>query len=270
MRHLHKGSIAILAFFLVLAIGYFSVHPSNQRNWAEEQSILSYAEINGNMIEVFNVRNFTYDSSGGYTPKYYNKSYDLNELDSLWYVVEPFSKIQGVAHTFFSFGFGSEFLSISIEIRKEKGETFSALRGLAKQYELMYVFADERDVINLRANYRNDSVYLYQINAEEKAIQNLFLDMIRRADALGENPEFYNTLTNTCTTNIVGHVNKITPGRVPLNLKIFLPAYSDELVYDLGLIDTDKPFSELRAESKINEKAAIYKDDPRFSLLIRS
>jgi hypothetical protein len=118
--------------------------------------------------------------------------------------VEPFSGIPGSAHTLLSFEFENDiFVAISVEIRKEKGESYHPAKGLFDQYELMYVIGDEKDLIKLRANYRKDTVFLYPIKAEVEDIRSLFLDMIARTNKLKEKPEFYNTLTNTCTTNIV-------------------------------------------------------------------
>jgi hypothetical protein len=188
----------------------------------------------------------------------------------VYYVVEPFSGPLGAAHTFVSFEFeGDQFVSISVEIRKEKGETFSAHKGLLNKYELMYVIADERDVIKLRSNYRKDQVFLYPGRTTPEKGRQLFVDMLNRANALGEKPEFYNTLTNTCTTNIVAHVNDITPKKIPFSFKVLMPAHSDELALKVGLIDTDLPLEEARAKYKINDRAMKYADDPNFSVRIR-
>lgn len=191
-------------------------------------------------------------------------------MKKVYFVVEPFSGYVGAAHTFLSFEFEDNvFVSISVEIRKEKGESFSALKGLLRQYELMYVIADERDVVKLRSNYRKDNVYVYPVKADLEKSKKLFLSMIEKTNKLAMYPEFYNTLTNTCTTNIVSHVNEITSGRVPLNLSILFPANSDQFAYDLGLIDTDLSFEKAREKFLINEKALKYADDAMFSVKIR-
>jgi len=185
-------------------------------------------------------------------------------------MVEPFSGHGlGAAHTLLSFGFVDEYVAISVEIRKEKGEKFSPLKGLFRNYELMYVIGDERDLIKLRSNYRRDTVYLYRINTTAERMQFVFLDMLERINEIRYEPEFYNTLTNTCTTNIVRHVNTIVPGRITLSYKVLMPAYSDELAYDLGLIVTNSSFEETREHYKINEEALLYADDPLFSVKIR-
>lgn len=258
--------------FLLLAgiLWWLVLTPSNDRDWAEDQAILPYADIQGNLITIHNIRNFEYKNTHEYIKNYYDKTFDLDKIKKIYYIVEPFSGYKDAAHTFLSFEFeNNEFVAISIEIRKEKGEKFSALKGLFKQYELMYVIADERDVVKLRSNYRNDKVYVYPVNTTKEKIQKVFLDMITRANTLREKPEFYNTLTNTCTTNIMAHVNNISPKRIPFSLKVLLPAKSDELAYDLGLIDTSLSFEETRAKFLINKKAAEYAHDTEFSKKIR-
>jgi hypothetical protein len=271
----------IIYLILLLTILYLIIHfilnifirPSNNHNWNDDQSVLPYAEINNNLVTIHNIRNFQYKTITDYTRNYYDKTFDLNKLQKVWYVVEPFSGIPGSAHTFLSFEFeNDEFVSISVEIRKEKGETYSPIKGLLNQYELMYVVADEKDVIKLRTNYRKDQVFLYPVETTKDKVREVFLDMINRANELRKNPEFYNTLTNTCTTNIVKHVNTVTPSRIPfLNLRILFPANSDILAKELGLLDVDKtlPIEKLREKYNINTKALKYSDDPEFSARIR-
>lgn len=265
--------LVILASVIVVTIFVRNVinSPSNDRNWNEDQMVLPSAMIKGNLITINNVRNFEYASTTSFIAKYYDETYDLNKLIKVWYVVEPFSGIPGSAHTFLSFEFENDkFVSISVEIRKEEGEKYHPVKGLFNQYELMYVIADERDVIKLRSNYRKDLVYVYPIRAPKEKMKSLFVDMLERANHLRDNPEFYNTITNTCTTNIVAHVNKITPKRIPFfNLRILLPANSDKLAYKLGLIDTDLPFDEARQKYFINDRAIKYENSNDFSRMIR-
>ena len=259
------------AIVMALIITHFITKPSNDRNWASDQAVLAYAEINNNLISIHNIRNFSYRSTTDYTQNYYDKTFDLNKIKEVYYVVEPFSGIPGSAHTFLSFEFeGDQFVSISVEIRKEQGETYNPIKGIFNQYELMYVIADERDVIKLRTNYRKDLVYLYPAKTTKEKMQKLFLDMVERANYLKDNPEFYNTVTNTCTTNIVRHVNTVTPKRVPLlRLQVLLPEDSDKLAYKLGLIDTDLPFEKARERYFINDRAMKYSDASDFSTKIR-
>lgn len=297
MKILHKWLKRIfysLLVFVVLTvcvfvIVHFSTTASNNRAWNDDQAILPYAEINDNLVSIHNIRNFSYTSTTSYIPSYYDKVFDLDKIKRAWYVVEPFSGIPGSAHTFLSFEFerdskgghggesgsqngagSSEFVSISVEIRKEKGEAFHPVKGLFNKYELMYVIADEKDSIKLRTNYRKDLVYLYPAKTTKEKTRTLFLDMIHRANELKDTPEFYNSVTNTCTTNIVRHVNDITPNRLPsFNLQILLPANSDKLAYKYGLLDTELTFEEARKKYFINDKALQYADDPDFSMRIR-
>jgi len=264
------GIILLIAFIFVV-VGILT-KASNERDWNKDQEVLPRAQINGNIVSIYNIRNFSYTSTSSYTSNYYDKQFDLNKIVKVWYVVEPFSGIPGSAHTFLSFEFEeNKFVSISVEIRKEKGESFHPLKGLFNQYELMYVIADERDAIKLRSNYRKDLVYLYPIKTTKKQAQELFTGMIDRTNNLADHPEFYNSITNTCTTNIAKHVNNIIAGKVPLfNLRILLPANSDKLAYKLGLIDTDLSFEEARKEYLINDRAVKYGSDPNFSLRIRN
>ena len=270
-----KKFFKILLYILLLLIIIYGciivfVRPSNDRDWADDQKVLPYAEINGDSVKMFNVRNFDYTSTKKYTPNYYDKTFDLNKITSVDFILEPFSEFAGAAHTFLSFGFeDGEYLSISVEIRKEKGEEFSPLKGLFNKYEIMYVVADEKDAVKLRSNFRKDKVYIYPAKTKKVKIRALFLDMINEINDLKDKPKFYNTLTSTCTTNIMKHINSITPDRVPFSYKVLLPGYADELAFDLDLIDTDLTLEEAREVFLINERAEKYADSENFSEMIR-
>lgn len=265
----NKKIYLVLIIILLAGIWFFSKTPSNDRNWSSDQVILPHAEFTGDQVTVFNIRNFTYDSTTDYTPAYYDRTFDLTELTSVDYIVEPFGSI-GAAHTFVSFGFSNgDHLAISVEIRKKVGDEFSPLRGLLRSYEIMYVIADERDVVKLRTNHRQNDVYLYPVHTSQANMQKLFVDMLSRANTLKEQPEFYNTLTNNCTTNIARHINQISPDRIPWDIRLLLPENSDALAYELGLLDDSVPLEELRERHRINEKARQYTGTGDFPYLIR-
>ena len=281
MRWLKKALKWSLSFLGLVWGGYFVfsliVRPSLDRDWNEDQAVLARAAIDGDRVTITNIRNVDYRSTSDYDVRYYDKTFDLTKLESVWYVVEPFSGHGfGAAHTLMSFGFeGGEYVAISAEIRKEKGESFSAVKGLFRHYEIVYVIADERDVIKLRSNYRRDKVYVYPVTTSRENMRKLFVSMLNRANKLATEPEFYNTLVNTCTTSIVRHVNEIAPGKVPWSLKVLMPAHSDELAYKLGLLDArgedgrTLTIEEMRKKYLINYRAEKFKDDPNFSKRIR-
>src|SRR4051812_3265468 len=201
----------------VLLVG--TKHPSNDRDWTEDGSRIPEARFDGSFVHIANVRNFDYAATDKWTARWEDRTYDLDQLHSVWFIVEPFSSFRGPAHTFLSFGFGdgdsAKFVGISVEVRKEKGEHYHPFPALFRRFELMYVVGDERDLVRLRSNYRRDSVFLYRANTTPERARELFVSMLQRANSLREQPEFYNTLTNTCTTNIVRHVDMLVPGRVP-------------------------------------------------------
>jgi len=262
---------ALILVFSLWLIPLLLFRPSNDRNWSKDQAVLPFAEINGNRVHIKNIRNFTYRTTTDYTPGYYDRTFDLDKIKQVYYVVEPFSRFAGAAHTFLSFEFeDDQYVSISAEIRKEAGEEFSPLKGLFRQFEMMYVIADERDVIKLRTNYRHDPVYLYPgKRVSKERLQKLFLSMIREANRLYTTPEFYNTITNTCATTIVRHINEIAGDRIGLSYTILLPGYSDKLAYKLGLLDTELPLDEIRNHFQVNSRAIKYADSPDFSKWIR-
>lgn len=262
--------LVITLIFLATVIFFGTRKPSNERDWETDQRILPHIKIRNEIVTIRNIRNFRYKSETEYFENYYDKEFNLDKIRSVDFVLEPFSEWDGAAHTFLSFGFeGDEYIAISIEIRKEKGEEFSAWKGLLNEYEIMYVIADERDVVKLRSNFRKDDVYIYPVKASNEKVRELFLDMLQRAKKLETKPEFYNTLTNTCTTGILSHVNKISPNKIPLDFRVLAPGYSDKLGYELGLFDTELSFQAARKKFHINERAENFAEEPDFSKKIR-
>jgi hypothetical protein len=248
--------------------------PSNFRDWTPEQAVLPYAEFRGNQVVVHNIRNCHYFAHDTFLVDYYDKTIDLAAVRGVDFITVPFESLPALAHTMLSFEYTEPdgqigHLAISIETRKEKGQSYNPVLGSARQYELMYVVADERDVIQQRANFLNEQVYLYRTTATPDSTRLLLVDMLCRANQLSAQPEFYNTLTNNCTTNIVQHINRIKPYRVAYDLRVLLPGYSDRLAYDEGLIVPHGTFEETKRQALVNPRAERFADREDFSELIR-
>jgi hypothetical protein len=247
------------------------LQPSNNRNWSPDLAVLAYAEIDGNTVKLHNIRNCTYRADSEYVVMHYDREFKLVKIRSVDFIVVPFKEARGLAHTMMSFGFeGDQYVCVSVEARLEKGETYSPLLGSLRQLELMYVVADERDVILRRTYHRGVDVYLYRTKTTPDQARKLFLDVIHRLNKLYREPEFYDTLTNNCTTNIALHVNRLKPFAIPLwDPRVLLPGYSDRLAFELGWLDTSRPFDELKAEAKITDRANRVADGEDFSEAIR-
>jgi hypothetical protein len=274
--------LALIAAVLILATGCSPVTkmiaPSNVRNWEPDQAVLPTAEFRGNEVVVHNVRNNRYFDESTYVVKHEDRTYNLADVRSVDFLVVPFAGMPVIAHTMISFEFAPpadkpsappQHLVCSIEIRKEKGEGYKAWKGSVRQYELMYVLADERDVIEVRTNQRNEDVYLYRTTATPEQARMLLVDVLARTNELASRPEFYGTLTNNCTTNLVRHVNRISPQRLVYDYHVLLPGYSDKLAYDEGLIVAQGTFEETKAAAFLNARALAAADNPEFSQVIR-
>ena len=268
----------VLLAAAVVAIGalalLLSVRPSNVRDWSPDQARLATAVFDGDRATVHNVRNARYRSVEDFDVHWETREYALSDLESAWFVVEPFADWRGPAHTFLSFGFkDGRYLAVSAEVRRQRGERFSALKGLLRRYELMIVVGDERDLIGLRALHRRDDVFLYRLKATPEQAQALFSHLMAKANRLAAEPAFYNTISANCTTTILDAVEVLQPGTVPLSWRTWLPGYSDDLAFDLGLLDTDLPRDTFRAAHRINALAerAHQAQDPAqdFSAAIR-
>jgi hypothetical protein len=268
-RPRRRAVLGILGAFLVVVAAFLAVPAPHEGDWQPDVAVLPYADVRGDQVTVRNVRNNEYRSETDYSARFEDRVLDLSRLRSLDLFLVYWGS-PAIAHTIMSWGFeGDEYLAISIETRKTKGQDYSALRGFFRQYGLVYVVADERDVVRLRTNYRGEEVYLYRLDAPPEGARLLLLAYLRAVNELREQPQWYNALTHNCTTTIHGLAQPYER-RSWWSWKLFLNGYLDELAYDLGAIDRSMSFPALRAASRVNDRARAAGDDPRFSMRIRA
>jgi hypothetical protein len=262
-EHAAQDPLAVLPHFA-------SILPANQRAWRADLAVVPFAEFDGDQVTVHNVRDFVYRNDDEFVVNYRDEQFDLDEIETVDFLVVPFNNAPSLAHTMLSFGLrDGRHLGISVEARLEEGETYSPIAGALRQYELIYVIATERDLIGRRTSHRSVDVYLYPTKATTEQARALFVDVMERANKLASEPEYYDTITNNCTSNIVRHINRLQPGRIPFDFRVFLPGYSDQLAHDLGLLDTDVSLRLSRREHRITELANRHSASLQFSQEIR-
>ena len=268
VRPFLKGLVAALLPVVAVAVWWASIPPSNTRDWPPDVARTARAAYHGSSVTIQNVRNFKYRSESDYDQRWETRTYDLDRLRGVDLFLSFWGPTQ-IAHTIVSWEFDDgQHLAISIETRKEKGESYSALRGFFHQYELYYVVADERDLVGLRTNCRGEQVYLYRIRIPRPQARALLVDYLNEVNLLAEHPRWYNALTQNCTTTIRGHAQNAGAGG-RLNWKLIANGHLDQLLYERGQIYSDLPFADLRARSDITEKAKAAGDSPDFSARIR-
>jgi Domain of unknown function (DUF4105) len=261
-----------ILFAAILSWWLFAINPSNERQWQPNLAKLPYATIDGDIVTMHNIRNVDYRSEFDFSPAYYTKTYDINKLDGVdlfaVYWMGP-----AIAHTIVSFNFGDkDYLAVSIEARKELNEGYSTIKGFFRQYELIYIVADERDVIRLRTNYRKDppeDVYLYRLQGRKENARLLFLEYLHKINELHEKPAFYNTLLDNCTTAIWFNT-RVNPQHLPFSWKILLSGYLPEYLYESKTLAAQIPFYELQRQAYINPVAQAADQSPDFSQRIRA
>lgn len=264
--------------FIVLVLVVLSaIEPSTRHTWSADQSQALSADSTGTTISVRNVRHCRYFAADDYDVNWQTWTIDPERIDQVWYMVEPFSPGSPAAHTALSFGINDgkgnhRYLAVSVEIRREVDEHFSPVAALFRRYELAYIMADESDVIGLRAIHRKHDVFLYPVKATPQQARELFLDLLNRAVTLHRQPEFYHTITNNCTSNLAGHLNRLWPGAVPRwDLRYLLPGDADALALEHGLLDCSGTIAELRQRYNISAAARSVGDrSTEFSTQIRA
>jgi len=245
---------------------WFTLQPRQFLDWKPEVALLPYATLDGEVVTIRNVRNFEYRTLEDFTPCYDLRRLDLRNLRG----VDLFVTYWGspyLAHPILSFDFGKDGrICFSIETRPVRGQTYSAIGGFYRQFELAYVVADERDVIRVRTNYRKgEDVYLYHMKAP--FMKEMFLEYIRTVNELYDSPRWYNAITDNCTSAIRNQ--RTASERAPWDWRLLVNGLADELLYERGSLDQSLPFAELKQLAHINERAKAANDEPDFSARIR-
>ena len=266
---------AILFLILIcwLIVRHIRLRPSNDRSWVNDNEKMATAEFQGDEVTIRNVRDFNWRSTRDYDEKWIDLKVSLDRVSKIWFVLEYFDPSRRqMAHTIMSFEMedGTR-LACSIEVRREKGEKYHPIRGMFKSYELIYVWATERDIIGVRTRCRKKSVtHLFEAVVLGPGNERRMLESyLRRTNKLSTDPEWYNTITNTCTTNIVRHVNEVYPGRVPRALSILLPGLSPGLLQRNNLVKMTGSVEETLQRSIIDHRGESWDGVSDFGEWIR-
>jgi Domain of unknown function (DUF4105) len=266
--HPLRRGLALVPCMAVLA-WWLEIQPSNDRAWLPDVARAPTAVREAAAVTIRDVRNFDYRSETDFVERWETRRYEAARLRGL----DLFLSYWGptlYAHTILSFDFaGAAPLAVSIETRKERGESYSALRGFFRQYELVYVMADERDVVRLRASFRGERVFLYRLTTPPEAARALFDQYLEEANVLARRPAWYNAFSENCTTGIWRNARAIAP-ETRFDWRLLLNGSLDALLYERGLVDRRLPFAELRARSEITETARGCADRADFSSCIRA
>jgi hypothetical protein len=286
-----------IQWFLVATAGVFAwwlaIKPSQLRDWAPEVSLLPKATFEGDNVTIQNLRDFAYRSEQDFTAHYEQRTYNLATLESMDLVLSYWGGNRDIAHVILSFGFaGGEHVAVSVETRPEKGEGYSVLGSLFKQFEVIYILAEERDVVQLRTNFRKERVYLYPTRLPAEAVRLMFRQLLEEANQLVEQPRFYHALEHNCTTAWVAiaeeagqrkiaeeaggrKIAEEAGGRnVKFDLRLLLNGYFDQLMYERGKLVGDEtqglPYEDMRSLHYISDVAQQHQGDPNFSAKVRA
>ncbi|MDB6083874.1 MAG: hypothetical protein JWN43_1755 [Gammaproteobacteria bacterium] len=260
--------IAYTAGLAALLIWWTLLPPTNDRVWADDVARMSTGTVDGNRVTLHNVRNFDWRTATDYTQRWETRTYDLERLRSVDMIMS-YWRGPAIAHMLLSFGFeDGAYVVFSVEIRRQKTQKFSELGGFFKEFELSIIAADERDVIRVRTNVRGEDGYLYRLQLPQSAMRSLFLGYVGKANALVDEPRFYNTVTVNCTTLVYEMMKRIV-GYLPLDYRLLLSGYLPEYVYEVNGLDRRYSLRELRERGRITERAQQSDRSENFSSDVR-
>jgi len=270
-RRSYAGILIAFAAFALVSLWWLSIRPSQNRDWQPDDAETAWSETHGDEVTIHNVRNCDYRTEKDYTCQWETRTYNLSNLHGADIFITWWGPTL-IAHPIVSFDFGDQgHVPMSIETRDVVGQSYSAIRGFFRQYALIYIVSDERDVIRLRTNYRKDEeVHIFRTTASPALAREVFQEYLYRINQLHSRPEWYNALTNNCTTNIAIAAAEAQGKPVRFDWRILLNGKMDELMYDHdSLVTGGLSLPALKAQAHINDAAQAAGDSPEFSRLIR-
>jgi hypothetical protein len=267
-------SAVCLGGFIIVLLWWLSLKPPNDGDWQPDVAQTAWAEVHGNVVDIHNYRDCHYQTESEYRCQWITKTVQLSDLRGIDVAFVHWG-IPKIAHLIVSFRFADDdYVAISIEMRKQVGQSYSAIRGFFRQFPLTYIFADERDLIRLRSNFRQgEEVDLYRTTASSEYSRQLFLQYLARANQLHERPEWYNAVTSSCSTSVFSEMRAVGPlpaGISRFDPRVLLSGEADKMLFDHGLLAGNLPFAQLREQSRINPTARVAGNSADFSRLIRA
>jgi hypothetical protein len=263
-----RGRVMVLLGFGAIVAWWLTLRPGQDQDWQPQVATLAYASREGDRLTVHNVRNFEYRSATDFTPRYDTGTFDLANLRALDLFINYWGSPY-MAHPILSFDFGPQgHLCFSIETRPKQGQSYSTLGGLYRQFELIYIAADERDVVRLRTNYKHEDIYLYRLELSPEEIQTRLMEYLSRLNELHSHAVWYNAVTANCTTSIrAQHARSEQP---PWDWRMLVNGFADQMLYERHALAGNLPFAELKARALINKRAQEAGDASDFSERIRA
>jgi len=234
-----------------MGVGLFVMQrPQQVRDWSEDQSrVPSITWTDSHRFVVHDQRSFRYRAVDDWDAAWVDATYDLNELVGADMGVERFSSLEAVAHTFLRFRFADgRALMVSVEIRKEEGESFSPLRGLFRQYETMIVLADPEDVLDLRVRHRQHPVVLHPLVVGPETSAGYLRVILGDVEALAARPRWYHTFWGSCSSTLARQLTR--HAGLGWDWRMFVPGHADALAHELGWLGEGE-LETLRAEHLI-------------------
>lgn len=265
----------LVGTFIIGLVWIVSVQPSNDRDWRVEVAREPSVTRDGDLVTIKDIRNFNYRAVDDFDPQYYDKQFDVSKLETADFLMCYWDGNTEIAHTMLSFGFAKDdgekdYICLSVEVRRQQGEDWGGIPGIYRRFEVIYILADERDLINLRTSYRGEDIYLYRLTQPRDEIRQYFELVVRNVDRLSREPEFYDTLEYNCSSSLTKMGKELWPDRPrPKGLKALFNGHIDEHLYARGQVFTELPFDEFKKQSYITEIGYEHRDSPDFSKKIR-
>lgn len=269
LRPHRRARLIAVAMVALVAVWYFTIFPSNDRIWAPQYSKLATATIDGDRVTLHNYRILEPGPNGVLRETYVDRTFDVSKLVRADLIMSYWGPTE-IAHALVSFEFSDgRYVAESIEVRRRASQKgFNMISSLFRNFELIYVVGNERALIGAGILDDHHRLYLYRTNMSPQRARALFLRYANKLNSLAAHPEWYNAITDNCTTGIYMHLREIPPPP-PFSITILLNGYLPEYVYQHGSLDRSIPWEQLNRLCDIKQIGREAYFSPDFSRIIR-
>lgn len=240
IRTLRRSLLALLAFSLLFLLIVSLREPSLDRSWDEDVNVLAGVDFSADeTVTLAQIRDWQYSVNAIRSKSYFDASFDPNDIVAMWMYEQQLDPSGLIAHTFVVFEFDesyerARYLGLSVETRRERGETYSIIGGALRSFEITHIWATEEDLVTRRVQFLNYPLTRYRLEIPAAYRSRIFLKFAEETRSLASQARWYNTISNNCTSSLIKFVNASEPGAIPLHHSYVLTGKVDDYLEELG------------------------------------
>ncbi len=251
-RVANLAAVTLVMVGLVFSAWVFTKTPAHGRTDLERPESEAIVEVFDNFVAVENFHHL----DDQFNQVLSNEVLDLNQVKSVDLVhIEPSDEDE--RHQLaLSFGFKDDsFLAVKLIASGSSDADYSLAKALIGGHKLSFIIGSEAAVIGRHSHKKGDKVYLYKVYENELFARDLLHALTTEVASLPNSLSNFSPFGRNGRNGLLHRVLETKQTDKPISVKSLMPSYGSQMAYDLHLIDTTKPFSEIQRRSLVDPSA---------------